>query len=57
MEKNQIQHSDSFENTVKGVKNKIGKEKLTDDDILLLTAESILYTYTFEEKGYTQDLQ
>ncbi len=36
-------------------KGKIGKELLTDEDILALTAESIAHTYTFEEKGYSQD--
>ena len=57
MEKNHPQYTNSFEEKVNDVKNKIGKEKLTEDDIILLTAESILHTYTFEEKGYSQDLK
>ena len=57
MDKNNLKHSDSFEKKVNKVKNKVGRETLTEEDILLLTAESILHTYTFEEKDYSQGLQ
>ncbi len=32
---------------------KIGKEQLTDKDILLLAAHSIVHSFTYDEKGYT----
>jgi hypothetical protein len=53
MEKEQSQNPVSFEETVKTVKSKIGKKKLTDEDLLVLAAENILHTHTFEEKGYS----
>lgn len=34
------------------VQCKIGKETLSNDDLLILAAQSIMKTYTFEEKGY-----
>lgn len=41
-----------FTDKIIAIDNKVGKEQLTDDQLLLLAARSILKSYTFEEKGY-----
>ncbi len=41
-----------FQKDIEKVNEKIGKESLTDDDIIILASQSIKRTYTFEEKGY-----
>ena len=55
MGKKKQQDSDSLNGAVTKAKRKIGREQLTDEDLLALAAESILHTYTFEEKGYARD--
>lgn len=42
----------SFQENVMKINEKIGKEELTDDEIIFLASQSIKKTYTFEEKGY-----
>lgn len=41
-----------FTNTIIAIDDKLGKDQVTDDQLLLLAARSILKSYTFEEKGY-----
>ncbi len=47
-----IESAEAFAKELKRVQKKAGKEKLTDNDLFILTCEKILHTYTFEEKGY-----
>jgi hypothetical protein len=42
----------NFLNAVAVVKSKLGKELLTDKDILLLAVDAIANSCTFAEKGY-----
>lgn len=42
----------TFVKAITEVNNKVGKEYLTDKDLILLASQSIARTYTYEEKGY-----
>jgi hypothetical protein len=44
---------ETFQQAVDKVKEKVGKELLTDDDVLVLACAEIARTYSREEKGYT----
>jgi hypothetical protein len=35
------------------IKDKMGKQNLSDDDALILSINQIIHTYTYEEKKYT----
>ncbi len=48
----QITSAESFTEELKKVQKKIGKEKLSDNELFILTCDKILRSYTFEEKGY-----
>lgn len=51
MEKPVLKQS-SFDEKLSTIREKLGKVELSDEDLLLLAADSIRHTYTFEEKGY-----
>jgi len=44
--------SDSHDqmHTLENVKKKVGKEKLTDYELLILACESILHTFSYDER-------
>lgn len=44
--------SEDYEQILERINNKLSREILADDDLLLLASQSIKKTYTFEEKGY-----
>ena len=44
--------NNEFAQKVAAAKDKIDKEIMTEQDILLLAADSIVHSYTFAEKGY-----
>ncbi len=43
---------ETFRQAIKKVKEKLGVQLLSDDDILMLACEEIARTYGREEKGY-----
>lgn len=47
--RDKVEKKDLFK-LIEEVKNKIGKELLSDEELLLLTAIEISRTYTYEEK-------
>ena len=49
----QNQDPETLAQAVCVIGNKTGKEKLTDDDLLILACAEIARTYTRDEKGYT----
>jgi len=47
----------SLRKKIETVNSKKGKEMLNDEDITVLMTESLLYAYTYEEKGYSENRQ
>ncbi len=48
----EITSVEAFTEELKKVQKKIGREKLTENELFILTCEKILRSFTYEEKGY-----
>ena len=49
----QMNDTDDFANALTRVEGKMGKDLLTDDDLIVLACREIARTYTRDEKNYT----
>jgi hypothetical protein len=52
IEKNANDSAQEFARYIEEIQKKTGTELLSDDDLLVLAAEQISRTFTYEERGY-----